>query len=1309
MLPISSQSNNHHKSTKERNEGGAAKSSRLNQHSKQDVRHSYQVQIDLMTSEKSKSLSPKKDKANEATTIISSIQTQKQQENQEQSKVEEKMTLKESVLQQQVQFMEEQLQEAQQKLKTQEEHYMKIIETYQNLGSFSQDQLPDQYNQLMGLKNLAINQARETTTLNQSEIQNSNLTMLDNPTDEKNQQLQLQIKLLNSQLSELNQQKIELSQKLQLQEIEHSQNVKQMKFKMKDQKLQMEDIKLKMKHTENRINQKDEQFQRITEDLRQKYEIEIENIKRENDKQILQISERDQMSVTNIRDIHEVEQRQLQHKITELKSQIRCQDLQIQELQCQTKEKVNSNMEILETIHLRYLDEIKSLNINLSSFKIEKEDEISYLKQKLNANEEKARKLSVENSNLTQKLEGQRKEYESKIIQSRKKIDDMYRQLAEHEKCEITIQAQRRRITDLKVKIDQLEQKDKWNWKSLVRKRGEIENEKVDLRRKINSSTRVNDDLEKKMNVMKVELESAAFQKQILKNKLEEVQNEMSKIKNDPNLSMTESKGLNTQRVQMTRSISPKSAMEAQKFLRGSSREYSKFNKTQINQTLLKRLGSARCTDANEIIKVDRSMKVRKLVSPRDHMIPKLLNSSRHAFNVPKKSTTQIDQYYDQQQSSRLGTNKQDKISITENSQMPSPIVENRKAQSKLLNINVTETSRPNTQREVIRQVKPQKYKKHNNHQEYDDTNSFLASPKQDIMSFFNGSSTIQYNNLHDNSKLIGPSQASDSTMVTRANRSKAVSHYDIRCKQCQKMFDSIDSFLKHQNHCQEIILENYDNNVNNYQSNQYSLFQNESPQMKQPMSINPPPSQMLFYRDNEICTNDQYYYDQSRIKRQMHKHQSQNNLSTPQQKSRKSNNNLKSLAGVSASSFYSRNILQSKSKKNLQTLEQNSQHSHQPMKDLKIDIQEESDLVQHPQLISAKNELIQQQQRLTNSNLYNETLKIDRRQSIPLDIQNLLQQSQNNFNSSNLMHNNSSITTSNRQTNEVEKENYELMHELKKAKTELAITQEQSASNELLLKKELLNLQYQLNQILQQNNNGMSGVQTPVQGFNNGEVIKSHQSFTSLLNNNNHQQNQSSSSNNSFVNMQGMPQQTNINIQTTNVTCYNIGSNVQQQKQQQNQKSDFGFNKARQQHIPSQNTQYQSSYLNSSLTGGLVNNLNQSQFIPPKTTPIKDNFSIGSPQVTSVDQQQKHPKFNEHFKKNLQTQSEEKINQLKVVIMRTPSENIDSPEPSYLRMGDRELNMNQEQEQKALDSSKIIPSNIRINRSPNLMLRKLQ
>lgn len=72
----------------------------------------------------------------------------------------------------------------------------------------------------------------------------------------------------------------------------------------------------------------------------------------------------------------------------------------------------------------------------------------------------------------------------------------------------------------------------------MVKKRGDIENEKVDLRKKMTSQTRlnrskivsqcrVNDDLEKKLNVMSVELESSQFQKQVLKSKLNELTKEI--------------------------------------------------------------------------------------------------------------------------------------------------------------------------------------------------------------------------------------------------------------------------------------------------------------------------------------------------------------------------------------------------------------------------------------------------------------------------------------------------------------------------------------------------------------------------------------------------------------------------------------------------------------------------------------------------------------------------------------------------------------------------------------------------------------
>lgn len=84
-----------------------------------------------------------------------------------------------------------------------------------------------------------------------------------------------------------------------------------------------------------------------------------------------------------MKDLHEVEMRHLKQTIGELKSKIKMQEIQLMEYQSSSKDSVHSNLEILETIHLRYLDEIKNLNNNLSSFKIEKEDEIKSLKEKL--------------------------------------------------------------------------------------------------------------------------------------------------------------------------------------------------------------------------------------------------------------------------------------------------------------------------------------------------------------------------------------------------------------------------------------------------------------------------------------------------------------------------------------------------------------------------------------------------------------------------------------------------------------------------------------------------------------------------------------------------------------------------------------------------------------------------------------------------------------------------------------------------------------------------------------------------------------
>lgn len=89
------------------------------------------------------------------------------------------------------------------------------------------------------------------------------------------------------------------------------------------------------------------------------------------------------------------------------------------------------------------------------------------------------------------------------------------------------------------------------------------------------------------------------------------------------------------------------------------------------------------------------------MVSPRDHMIPRLASSTKHHFYLPKKSTQNVDSYYDQQSSSRLESNNNNKVSITETSNMPSPIIESRKVESKLFNGH--DKTRPNTYREIVR------------------------------------------------------------------------------------------------------------------------------------------------------------------------------------------------------------------------------------------------------------------------------------------------------------------------------------------------------------------------------------------------------------------------------------------------------------------------------------------------------------------------------------------------------------------------------------------------------------------------------
>ena len=71
-----------------------------------------------------------------------------------------------------------------------------------------------------------------------------------------------------------------------------------------------------------------------------------------------------------------------------------------------------------------------------------------------------------------------------------------------------------------------------------------------------------------------------------------------------------------------------------------------------------------------------------------------------------------------------------------------------------------------------------------------EEMNSFLTSPKQDLIQFFNGTSNTE-------TKL----PINDSTMIS-ASRSKAVSEYDVRCKICHKVYDGVESYIKHQSVC---------------------------------------------------------------------------------------------------------------------------------------------------------------------------------------------------------------------------------------------------------------------------------------------------------------------------------------------------------------------------------------------------------------------------------------------------------------------------------------------------------------------------
>jgi hypothetical protein len=80
-----------------------------------------------------------------------------------------------------------------------------------------------------------------------------------------------------------------------------------------------------------------------------------------------------------LKDLYEGESRRQTEKIGELKSQIRMQELTIMEYTQMNYNSTGSEMEALESIHMKYLDEIKNLNVSLRQFTQEKDSEIKQL------------------------------------------------------------------------------------------------------------------------------------------------------------------------------------------------------------------------------------------------------------------------------------------------------------------------------------------------------------------------------------------------------------------------------------------------------------------------------------------------------------------------------------------------------------------------------------------------------------------------------------------------------------------------------------------------------------------------------------------------------------------------------------------------------------------------------------------------------------------------------------------------------------------------------------------------------------------
>jgi hypothetical protein len=63
-----------------------------------------------------------------------------------------------------------------------------------------------------------------------------------------------------------------------------------------------------------------------------------------------------------VRDLYEQENRHTSGKATEVKAKVRMLELQLEEYQSVAKDSISNNMDVVEGMHLKYFEEIRSLN-----------------------------------------------------------------------------------------------------------------------------------------------------------------------------------------------------------------------------------------------------------------------------------------------------------------------------------------------------------------------------------------------------------------------------------------------------------------------------------------------------------------------------------------------------------------------------------------------------------------------------------------------------------------------------------------------------------------------------------------------------------------------------------------------------------------------------------------------------------------------------------------------------------------------------------------------------------------------------------